>query len=509
MSNNRRYIELHSGTRNRDRFPLPSMFEVPFAPTRQILNPTQAYDPLTTGPIFYTWQGGNPYGGAPFTSLSSSSISNIVLPIQPYQPGKTNKNDFFNGYTLTNITSAPPQSRTVVRYNAVSTSFNPDQAFASYTAGDQFTLSDPSTGSTIHLPMIDLNGITIPSYDNAYDGYLIVDETLSTALGYLVSQRIAYYDNSTRLATLDAAFPAGWAATDTYTLRTTVPQEKYILDTPNTPNTDLFVLPNGMPLPGIVMYLPLGQGTRASNSYAGKFVYHAFNEQLPPNVAPNPKVKENVNGGGTYGLYYIQASDYDPALNRVLLLISTDSNEAYNGTQIPNYLPMVGGAAINIVSFLKENFCPLNYNGTMVSVNEAVCYEIELASLIMPNVSLVTGSRLVFYPFVYVELCNVTSPSGASNDIIYSNNPPSNRAMFIAPVTDTNQPISSSFMKISSPMTQTVKFKPNDSMRFSVYLPDGRLFQTVQTDYLSPYPPNLRLQIEAVFSVRRMVPSGP
>lgn len=58
-------------------------------------------------------------------------------------------------------------------------------------------------------------------------------------------------------------------------------------------------------------------------------------------------------------------------------------------------------------------------------------------------------------------------------------------------------------------MTQTVKFKPNDSLRFSVYLPDGRLFQTIQTDYLSPYPPNIRLQIEAIFSIRRMVPSGP
>lgn len=509
MSNNRRYIELYSGSRNRHRYPLPSAFVVPFAPTRQILNPLQAADPLTNGPIFYTWQGGNPYGGAPFVSMPGSNPSNILLPIQPYTPGKTNRVNFFAGYKLTNVTSAPNQSRTVMQYNPTTTGFTPDEAFLSYAPGDQFTLNDPSSAQAIYIPAIDINGIPIPTYDNAYDGYMIVDETLSTLMGYIVGSRIQYYDSLLQLATLESPFPAGWQLTDTYTLRQTLPQEKFILDSPNSTNTNQFLLPSGLPIPGLIMYLPAGQGTRATNAYAGKYVYHSYNENLPPNVPPNPTVKVNVFGGGTYGLYFIYRSEYDVTTNRVMLLITTDTNEAYNGTEIPNYIPTVGGAAINIVSYLKDNYNPLNYNGTMTSVNEAVCYEVELVSLIMPNLSLVTGSRLVFYPFVYVELCNVTTPSGASNDIIYSNNPASNRALFIAPITDTNQPISSSFMKISSPMSQTVKFKPNDSLRFSVYLPDGRLFRTIQTDYMSPYPPNGRLQIEAVFSVRRMVPSGP
>lgn len=510
MSNNRRYIELYSGSRDRSQYPLPSSYIVPFASTRQILNPTQAADPLTTGPIYYTWKGENPFGGLPLTSMSGSNISQIILPVAPYVPGKTNRVDYYLGYNITNVSSAPNETRKVARYIPTSNAFIPDEAFTSFTAGDQFVLNDPSNGTTkIYFPAIDINGIPIPFYDNAYDGYILVDETLSTALGYFVASRITYFDISCQTATLESGFPTGWQLTDTYTLRRTLAQEKYILDLPNATNTSFFTMSNGMVMPGILMFLPPGQGNRELNSYSGKFVYHAYNEQLLPNSPANPKVKENVNGGGTYGLYYINASEYDPATNRVMLLISADSNEEYNGNQIPNYYPMFGGSAINIVSFLKDNFNPLNYNGTMTSVNEAVCYEIELVSLIMPNLSLVTGSRLVFYPFVYVELSNITTPSGASNDIIYSNNPPSNRALFIAPVTDTNQPISSSFMKISSPMTQTVKFKPNDSLRFSVFLPDGRLFQTIQTDYASPYPPNGRLQIEAVFSVRRLVPSGP
>ena len=59
-------------------------------------------------------------------------------------------------------------------------------------------------------------------------------------------------------------------------------------------------------------------------------------------------------------------------------------------------------------------------------------------------------------------------------------------------------------MKLYSNMIQTVKFKPNDSLRFSVYLPDGRQFETVYDDYLSPYPPNGSLQIEAMFGIRRI-----
>jgi hypothetical protein len=52
-------------------------------------------------------------------------------------------------------------------------------------------------------------------------------------------------------------------------------------------------------------------------------------------------------------------------------------------------------------------------------------------------------------------------------------------------------------------MTQLVKFKPNDNLRFSVYLPDGSLFQTLDIDTLPPYEPQLGLQIDAVFSITR------
>jgi hypothetical protein len=53
-------------------------------------------------------------------------------------------------------------------------------------------------------------------------------------------------------------------------------------------------------------------------------------------------------------------------------------------------------------------------------------------------------------------------------------------------------------------MTQTVKFKPNDCLRFSVFLPNGQLFQTIESDYYSPSAPNPFVQIDALFGIDRL-----
>lgn len=160
---------------------------------------------------------------------------------------------------------------------------------------------------------------------------------------------------------------------------------------------------------------------------------------------------------------------------------------------------------INICSFKCDNFAPLSYNGSMVSINEAVCYEVDLISLTLPNASLLTGSRISFYPYVYVEFANATSPNGASRELIYSNNPHSKKALFIAATPNQVAPLLSTFVTLSGGgMSQVVKFKPNDNLRFSVYLSDGTLFQTLETDFYSPYTPSRRVQIDALFSIRRI-----
>jgi hypothetical protein len=159
---------------------------------------------------------------------------------------------------------------------------------------------------------------------------------------------------------------------------------------------------------------------------------------------------------------------------------------------------------INIVELNYDNFSPLDYNGTMISANEVVCYEMQIVSVTLPNRGLLTGSIIAFYPFVYVQIENATSPSKMSNNIIISNNPPSTKAVFTVYVPQVNNPEDQSFVTLTGGDRQIVKFKPNDNLRFSVYLPDGTPFQTLLPDTLSPYPPDPSLQVHAVFSLRRL-----
>jgi hypothetical protein len=161
-------------------------------------------------------------------------------------------------------------------------------------------------------------------------------------------------------------------------------------------------------------------------------------------------------------------------------------------------------SVINIVELNYDNFSPLDYNGTMVSANEVVCYEMQIVSVTLPNRGLLTGSIIAFYPFVYVQIENVTSPSRMSGNIIISNNPPSTKAVFTVYVPQVNNPNEQRFVTLLGGDRQIVKFKPNDNLRFSVYLPDGTPFQTLLPDTLSPYPPDPSLQVHAVFSLSRL-----
>ncbi len=159
------------------------------------------------------------------------------------------------------------------------------------------------------------------------------------------------------------------------------------------------------------------------------------------------------------------------------------------------------GRLYEILSSPKDSYSPLQFTGSTVALSEPRCESVGLISLILPNVELVTGSRIAFYPYVFVELRNLTSSKTMGRDIIYSNNPNSSRAIFVCPITDISRPTRTPFIKISaSGMRQSIKFKPNDTFLFRVYLPDGSLFQPVTVDNPSPLAPNPLLQIEAVFS---------
>ena len=175
------------------------------------------------------------------------------------------------------------------------------------------------------------------------------------------------------------------------------------------------------------------------------------------------------------------------------------------GLQMPNSLT---GNWIQIMTFNRDNEQPLNYTGSTVSQNQMVCYEIELISLILPNLPLDNeiGGLIAFYPYLYVELSNKTAPSGGSKGVMYSNNPNANRALFRVAIDDTPTPVISKFIKVDGDgAVQTVKFKPNDNLYIRVFLQNGALFETQQRDTPSPMQPDPFVQISAEFSIKRLV----
>lgn len=162
---------------------------------------------------------------------------------------------------------------------------------------------------------------------------------------------------------------------------------------------------------------------------------------------------------------------------------------------------------ICLLQFSNDNMNPFVYTGSLVSQQDLVCYEVELLNLVLPNSELAVykGALIAFYPYVYVELRNVDASGGGLKNIIYSNNPSSTSMLFRAAIDDVPNPINSTFIKIDGDgAVQTIKFKPNDNLHFSVHMPNGELFRTTLPENYSPHEPNPRNQISAYFSLKRV-----
>jgi hypothetical protein len=234
----------------------------------------------------------------------------------------------------------------------------------------------------------------------------------------------------------------------------------------------------------------------------------------------DPFITYFVTSGGTYRFYsfdkiptvYIESTyntfSFDMTMKSDTDLLvfdlqfkTSDINDAYFEWDL---LTVDQFDIINIVDLNYDSYAPLDYNGTMVSTQDAVCYEMSILGLTLPNRQLLTGSIIAFYPFLYVQIENVTSPTKVSNNVIISNNPPSSKAIFVLEIPQVSDPDIQQFITLTGGGTQTIKFKPNDNLRFSVYLSDGSPFQTLLPDNLSPYPPDPTLQVHVAFVISRV-----
>jgi hypothetical protein len=224
----------------------------------------------------------------------------------------------------------------------------------------------------------------------------------------------------------------------------------------------------------------------------------------PPEVVNGQTTPlKNIQGSCFYISAYV-GSGYNACFIKNVDTPYVDGNTEYypSFTNTEVTAPPVPGTLVNIVSFARENYVPLMYNGSTVSQNEYVAYELSLVSLNMPNISLVTGSSIAYYPYVYVEF---SVKNNQAPNLIYSNNPESDKAVFQVAIRDIKDKNITPFVKMSGrSMTQTIKFKPNDCLVFSVFLPNGKLFETVANDFYCPSGTNPFVQIDALVGIERI-----
>ncbi len=494
-----RYIEINSAFRNRKDYPEVSEFIVPFAvDSSSVYNNSYINDAF---PLYQFTSGSINATG--YMISSSTSFPAVDAPIhvddayigyrftinQP--PSTLNTNLLVTGYLAST-------SELSVNPNVQPVSGSPIVPYTTtYSLTDTSPFYDGTTDTYSYVVQYRDDYGRIPvGGSNVFAGYFLVFEPVYTPAGippslYWSYTKIQSYDPTTNTVIADKdlknipspPWPTPTGTDYRYTIRKTLPLQKGYFGGAVAQSIAIITTP----IPGL-----------KPEAYKGLIFYiiPSSTDTIYPDITTNKM---------TFDEYAYEIVKYEPRpfplTGGLLYLAKKINDELYFG---PSGIFSVE-RAYEILPCSRTSTIPLSYSGSLVSQAETVCYEVELLDLILPNVVLTTGSRIIKYPYVYVSLKTDGTDFKVGRNIITSNNPNSYEATFVCGVTNIVDPDQARFVKIDAMgMTQTIKFKPNSTMFFKVYLPDGTPFIPAEADYPSPLPANPLLQIEAIFGVRRV-----
>jgi hypothetical protein len=541
---NARYIEIDSTYRNRNEWPNPAEFEILISQSGR-KDKLNADDPVSLAtPIGISWSptgsssgsptGFNQYGGSGTIVAKVIGITGANAGDQKKTIQVVNKNNnnlfnniegYYNGVVLKNITQSTANTQIASRITSfvylgqISTDtyryqITVDEAIK-FDTDDEIQINDPTLTT-----LTDYSYFFIPNGrigSNAYSGYILYNDTQNSY------KKILGYDSITKLVKIDTA--PSWLLSDKLSIRKQAPIQIKTSDIDNTTefSTSVFSIKNTFsdePNTYKNSYVKRGNETRRIvryETFSGKAtIINSTTIQFPNNAS-------NVNG--FYNNAYIQISGQA----RKIISYNFDPTKLIGTATVSNSLSPLSGSVdftfhsvfvnppfdsnitastpLEILPFSHDNHNPFVYTGSMVSQQEAVCYQVELMDLILPNKILNCGfgSRIAFYPYLYVELTNISGANVGMKNTIYSNNPNATSMIFRVPIYDVQNPIASAFVKLDGDgMVQTVKFKPNESIFFSVHLPNGELFKVLEEENYGPQVPNPDIQISALFSFKRV-----
>jgi hypothetical protein len=459
---NKRFLEIDSAYRNRKENPNPAEFTVLISQsgTKDINN---AYDPVCLSSPIKIF---NPDKLATILGSVQTNSSNTVLSFLVTFPNNTgyplsHEPDYYTGSSITvNATSNIISDWTYMSTAGTVDLFLIDllTPLSSIPAGN--VIFNQSTDVASANPVFFIEGGTIAN--NFYtSGCLIYNQTLSCTTNANNYRKIISYDGTSKLAGIDVnsnPITPSWSLLHTYVMRKEIPK----------------LIGNVQPgSTNYIIFLPINF-PNYSEFYIGNFIR-------------------------------VLQTDTDTSTNNIRRIMKFGTSPYSLTLDSPLPFTPTNSSYFEILQFSRDNVVPFTYTGSTVSQQQMVCYEIELIDLVLPNITLKSGGRIAFYPYVYVELQNISGANSGNTNILYSNNPNATRMLFRAPIDDIPNPILSPFIKIDGDgAVQTIKFKPNDSFRFAVYLPNGELFETLLSENFSPLPPNMFIQISAEFSMKRL-----
>ena len=438
----RKYIELNSTYRNRKEYPNPAKFKVNVSNAGQKLNGISALDPVCLGQPVVSF-GGASAAGAPTNPVIESSIMEGTNST-PRDTTLTKTDNYYNGLIMVDTITSNSSSIVVDWKNNLKT-FKLETPFGdTWKSGDTYTLSNPSDGTNIwiNLDPSRLNGSFVGQYL-----YNLTNNEY---------RRIIEYNPLVKIVTVESAFSA-WDYGDYYDI---VSQEAIRNNTAVSYTNTTVVLDAG--------------ASSVDGEYVGQYIRLTESSPTPPNPM----------------------TDFG---SRVIT--------GYNGTTktvtfSPPITNLVGTIRFQILQFNRDEYSFLNYIGR--ETKERAYYRLTIDNLILPNKTLDNrfGSSIAFYPYVYVVFSN---DNLGTNLLLNSNNPNSQRAVFRCPITDTPNPDLSTFVKIRSTMINIMRFSPFEDLKFEVFLPDGTLFKTIESDSLSPEKPKPGIQISCTVSFEKII----
>lgn len=532
---NARYIEIDSTYRNRKEWPSPAEFEVLIAQSGR-KDRFNAQDPVSYAARLnnFYWdsntfiKGSTIPGTGQTISLTPSTIgpllpgagdNKIIFQVTAAVNELQEQENYYAGAVLTDgVDSARISSYVYLGSNRAQITV---QGSIKITVPLNLQINDPSDISDNANAFIFVPDGRIGL--NSYTNHILYNETTDTYA------TIISYDPTTRLFKVSDITGKNWnlAQHQRFSIRKQIPIVGTFNNLPGEQSNLVFSLPptfTNEPDAYRNSYLFIDNQTRLIIRYetlTGKTVNGTLYSVDFPEGASNIngyyngayiQITSGISNGDVRKIINYTVSGTEPNLVRTATVATPFTNIVAQGDSftfrsifVESEFTVSAFSKFEILLFSHDNHNPFVYTGSLQQ--EIVCYQIELLNVILPNkiLNCGLGSRIAYYPYVYIELTNISGSSSGMKNAIYSNNPNATRMVFRAPIYDVQNPNNSAFVNLDGDgMVQTLKFKPNDNLFFSVHLSNGELYRTLENETYGPLIPNPEIQISASFSFKRV-----